>query len=123
MFCDDAIIQTLNKTYRNKDEPTDILSFPASDVSFTCEHVLCHAPEYETCAVMFYAGDIVISLDTLKENAAYFNVAEDEELRRLIIHGILHLAGGDHRTNNPDEAMLILQEEILSLLKGERILS
>jgi rRNA maturation RNase YbeY len=64
-------------------------------------------------------GDIVISLETLKTNAAYFHVDEDEELRRLIIHGILHLAGFDHPTNNPEEPMLVLQEKILS--NGEKI--
>jgi probable rRNA maturation factor len=71
--------------------------------------------------VRFLPGDIVISLDTLRENARYFQIPEDEELRRLIIHGILHLDGMDHNSTSATEPMLVLQEEILSNLKDERI--
>jgi probable rRNA maturation factor len=66
--------------------------------------------------------DIVISLDTLKENARRFNVSEDEELRRLLIHGILHLDGMDHKTNEETEPMLLLQEEIITEFAEERIM-
>jgi probable rRNA maturation factor len=68
------------------------------------------------------AGDIVISIKNLQENSKYFKVSEDEELRRLLVHGILHLAGEDHESNSPEEAMLRRQEEILARLGGESIL-
>jgi probable rRNA maturation factor len=68
----------------------------------------------------YLPGDIVISLDALRENAGFFKVSEDEELRRLIIHGILHLAGNDHASNDPGEPMLVKQENILETI-GERI--
>jgi len=61
----------------------------------------------------FNAGDIVISLDSLRSNAETFNVTMNEELKRLLIHGILHLSGMDHSDNDPQQEMLQLQEKIL----------
>jgi probable rRNA maturation factor len=76
----------------------------------------------ETRRGRYFPGDIVISLETLEENAAYFKVEPDEELRRLLVHGILHLDGMDHETNEKGESMLQLQEKVLAELAGERIL-
>ena len=103
VFCRDAFIRELNKTYRHIDSPTDVLSFEQSD-----EY------EDEDKNRRFNAGDIVISLDSLRSNAETFNVAMNEELKRLLIHGILHLSGMDHSDNNPQQEMLQLQEKILS---------
>ena len=61
-------------------------------------------------------GDILICPEVLKRNAASFNVPEEEELRRLLIHGVLHLSGENHSTNDPTEPMLVHQERILSKL-------
>ena len=110
LFCDDDFIQTLNRDYRQKDEPTDVLSFPLGDTV-----------EQEGDSV-FLAGDIVISLPALQRNAVDFSVTPNEELKRLIVHGLLHLSGMDHTTNAPDEPMLALQETILAQLSGEQIL-
>jgi probable rRNA maturation factor len=98
LFCDNLYIKSLNAQYRHKDEPTDVLSFPLGETG---------------PGGRFLAGDIVISLDALEENARFFKVSADEELRRLLVHGILHLAGYDHATNSSDEPMLVLQEKIL----------
>ncbi|AEF84948.1 conserved hypothetical protein [Treponema primitia ZAS-2] len=112
LFCNNAYIQSLNKQYRTIDEPTDVLSFElGSEV------------QGEAGETRFLPGDIIVSLETLAENAEYFQVSRDEELRRLLIHGILHLDGMDHKTNQGEEPMLELQERILSELSGERILS
>ena len=111
LFCDDKTIKELNHQYRNKNEPTDILSFNLGETVKDEEKTV------------FLPGDIVISLDTLKENAQYFNTPEDEELRRLLIHGILHLDGMDHETLEKTEPMLELQEKILNKLKTEQIIS
>jgi len=111
LLCGDETIKALNARYRNKDEPTDVLSFELG--------------AEETCAdgsIRCFPGDIVISLETLRENARYFQTSEDEELRRLLIHGILHLNGMDHESNDSAEPMIVLQERILEKLKGERIL-
>jgi probable rRNA maturation factor len=104
VFCDDAYMKELNSSYRNKDEATDILTFSESDSDW----------DFETeVNELSYAGDIAISVETLKKNSEYFKVDESEELKRLMIHGILHLKGMDHDTNNDDEDMIILQEKIL----------
>jgi probable rRNA maturation factor len=108
LFCSNLFIQELNKRYRNKDEATDVLSFPQGDTIA------------EEDGEHFIAGDIIISPETLLENAAYFKVSIDEELRRLLIHGILHLNGLDHATNAPTEPMLQLQEKILQQINNPR---
>jgi probable rRNA maturation factor len=109
MLCSDKIITELNAKYRNKNEPTDILSFTQD----------CQQDEENA---VYLPGDIVISLDSMRENTKYFAVNEDEELRRLVIHGILHLDGMDHETLDEKEPMLILQEKILGSLNDEHIL-
>jgi probable rRNA maturation factor len=110
LFCGGGYIKALNARYRNKNEATDVLSFALGETVETEK-----GPRY-------LPGDIVISLETLDENARYFGVSGDEELRRLLVHGILHLDGMDHGTNKPGEPMLRLQEKILTELAGERIL-
>lgn len=110
LFCDNAYIRSLNARFRGADEATDVLSF-----------VLGEKTE-EGGRPRFLPGDLVISLETLSENARYFEVSQDEELRRLLIHGILHLDGLDHDTNDPAQPMLRLQEKILAELSGARII-
>ncbi|HQB54701.1 MAG TPA: rRNA maturation RNase YbeY [Sphaerochaeta sp.] len=102
-FVGDATIQQLNRQYRNLDEPTDVLSFPQEEGEgfFGPVRIL---------------GDIVISLDTMERNALLFDVEPSIELQRLLIHGVLHLLGRDHATNEEREEMLLLQEKILGHL-------
>lgn len=111
LVCDDAFIRDLNARYREKDEATDVLSFEQGSAYTTPEG-----------GERWLAGDIAISLEALARNAADFGVTEDEELRRLIVHGILHLSGHDHADNDPAQPMLRLQEETLASLASERIL-
>jgi len=111
MFCSNEVIREYNKNYRNINKPTDILSFSIGEVSYL--------PAGES---NFWYGDIAISLDTMRANAADFKVSEDEELRRLLVHGILHLDGMNHRTNKKNEPMLVYQEKILSEFGGEKII-
>ena len=106
LFCGNKRITELNMQYRNENEATDVLSFTIG----------------EEKQGRYIAGDIVISLETMEENALYFGVSSDEELRRLIIHGILHLDNMDHQTNDAHEPMLKLQENILAELTGVNIL-
>ena len=106
LFCGNRRITELNMQYRKENEATDVLSFTLG----------------EQRKGRYMAGDIVISLETMKENAAYFGVSPEEELRRLLIHGILHLNNMDHETNESHEPMLELQETILAELTGEHIL-
>jgi len=110
LICGDKTMTELNSQYRGKAEPTDILSFNLGETMEDGERTV------------YLPGDIVISLDTLRENARYFQIPEDEELRRLLIHGILHLDGMDHKTSEKQEPMLVLQEEILLRLNNEHII-
>ena len=110
LFCDDAFIQNLNKQYRDIDSPTDVLSFEQGDEYFD-----------DAGETRFMAGDIVISLDSLRFNAEEFNVEINEELKRLIVHGILHLNGMDHLDNSPEQEMLKFQEELLMQYKNMEI--
>ncbi|HUX39805.1 MAG TPA: rRNA maturation RNase YbeY [Rectinemataceae bacterium] len=103
LFCDDAFIRTLNRDYREKDEATDVLSFGQGDT---------YANEAGEERIL--AGDIVISLQALDRNVAEFSVPRGEELRRLVLHGILHLSGMDHEDNDATQPMLVMQERLLA---------
>ena len=113
-FVTDNEIQELNREYREIDAPTDILTFrlddaPSFPISFDEEDV-----DFLNNEEM---GDIFISLDTMRRNAEEFGVKNEEELSRLLLHGILHLRGLDHKTNDFEkEEMLKEQEEVLTKL-------
>lgn len=115
-FCNDDYIRELNKNYRNIDSSTDVLSFENGE-KYSDEQ-----------GEWFCAGDIVISLETLPVNAQYFDENKDDELKRLLVHGILHLNGFDHGEEHleigkePQCEMLILQEKILKKLEDEKII-
>ena len=103
-FVDSQEIQNLNRDYRAKDEVTDILTFSQED-----------GEEFPSFVEEKEYGDVFINLDRMKENAHEFSSSEREELLRLCLHGLLHLTGHDHATNDFEkEEMLILQEELLS---------
>jgi probable rRNA maturation factor len=106
LFTDDAYMQNLNFEYRGIDSPTDVLSF-----SQVQESIPFDTPDTAVSSILL--GDIIISIETLNSNADSFKVDYDEELKRLLIHGILHLTGMDHDTNDGSEKMLQLQERIL----------
>lgn len=128
ILCNDRFIRNLNSRYRGKDEPTDVLSFPQFDAATgkrATQDAISSADTPNRRVPngdgTYYAGDIVISLDTLSKNASHFHVGEEEELKRLTVHGLLHLAGHDHGTNGPEQPMLTLQEATLLRLTEERI--
>lgn len=88
-------IQRLNKTFRRKDKPTDVISFPSEAEGI--------------------AGDIAISLDIARANGRQLGHGTLTELKVLILHGILHLAGMDHERDNGQMAR---REERLRLQLG-----
>jgi probable rRNA maturation factor len=88
---DDAAIRELNRDHRGKDEATDVLSFPL--LSF--ETPATRAPQDDT-EVERMIGDVVISVDTAKRQAADYDAPLQREVERLLIHGILHVLGHDH---------------------------
>ena len=116
LLCDDEFIKQLNSRYRDRNESTDVLSFAIHADSG--ENNFSAPSSYDTIV----AGDIVISLETWERQARDLEVDRGEELKRLMVHGILHLAGLDHRSDNFErEEMLKKQEHILRKLTGEII--
>lgn len=102
LLTDDQGITALNREYRHRDEPTDVLSFSAAD-----------SPEDPVL------GDVVISLERVERQAEDFSVPFEEEIRRVTVHAILHLLGMEHdSTDLASEPMLQRQEQILTTLGG-----
>jgi len=111
LVCSTKRMAEINQEFRGKSAPTDVLSFPQVD---SAAEIPASGP--------FLAGDIVLCPEFIRTNAADFDVGDDEELRRVIIHGVLHLSGLDHATNDVQkEPMLQEQERLLSLLEKENI--
>lgn len=108
-FVAEENMRSVNREYRNIDDSTDILSFSAEDES--------EGPFITAGRRKRILGDILICPEVLKRNAKTFNVSENEELRRLLIHGVLHLSGENHSTNDASEPMLIHQETLLKKLE------
>jgi len=117
-FVSDETMRNLNQTYREKDESTDILSFPqqSEDDLFPMMDNDENEDEYQGPEIL---GDMVISLESMLRNCEAFEVDPAEELVRLLIHGALHLLGEDHDTNEIAEPMLQQQERLLNVLRKE----
>lgn len=107
-FINEVNMKRMNRKFRDIDDSTDILSFAAED-----DDGFGFISAGRRKRVL---GDMLICPEVLRRNAQIFKVTENEELRRLLIHGVLHLSGENHQTNNPSEPMLIKQEKILSKL-------
>ena len=105
-FCDNEYIRKLNKKYRDKDKATDVLSFPIyDDGNF----------DPTECISGAVLGDIVISLERAKEQAAEIGNSFLHEVAFLAIHSTLHLLGYDHeRSAEEEEAQCIAQREIIT---------
>ena len=96
LFCDDAYLIEVNRTYLDHDTYTDIITF---------DYV-----EGDTIS-----GDILISVERVKENAQLFNTTFDQELHRVIIHGVLHLLGQGDKTEEDAAAMRKKENDSLAL--------
>ena len=106
LLTDDRQIQEINKKYLNRDRATDVIAFslregPFSDIN------------------PFLLGDVVISLETACDQAQQNGVKLEEETKRLLIHGILHLVGYDHEVSNEQALAMRLKEEELFAKKIE----
>jgi probable rRNA maturation factor len=102
ILVDDDAMRDLNKTWRGKDKPTNVLSFPAPR-GLTM-------PPGETAPL----GDIAMSYDTLAMEAVRDHKTLSDHLQHLFIHGLLHLLGHDHETETEALEMEALEVEILS---------
>lgn len=91
---DDRAIARLNRRYRRRAKPTDVLSFPASNGRRTGT----------------YRGDIAISVETARRQARRYGHGMEEEIKLLTLHGVLHLLGYDHET---DQGQMNRRERLL----------
>jgi len=93
-LADDATVQGLNRDYRAKDKPTNVLSFPAA-----------HGP---------LLGDVIVAHETLMREAVEEGIPAADHLAHLTIHGLLHLLGYDHETEADALRMEALETSILA---------
>lgn len=96
LFCDDAYLIEVNRTYLNHDTYTDIITF-----------------DYVVGDII--SGDIMISVERVKENASQFNTSFEQELHRVIIHGVLHLLGQKDKSESEAAEMRKKEEAALVL--------
>lgn len=103
----DSDIQQLNLQYRNIDAPTDVLAFPAEFTDPESGHR--------------YLGDIIISYERAGDQAQSSQHPLEDELRLLIVHGVLHLLGYDHDQIDQQDEMWSAQYQILELLGANAV--
>ena len=106
VLCDNTYIHELNKTYRNIDRPTDVLSFALNEG----EEEGYDGPDTKLL------GDIVISLDKTREQADEYGHSFERELAYLTVHGMLHILGYDHMTDEDKTEMRKEEEFVLHRL-------
>ena len=102
VIVDNEKIREINKTYRNKDSVTDVISFAFEEVK-----------DVEYSDVRFL-GEIYISYERCKEQASDFGHSVRREFCYLAVHGLLHLLGYDHMNESDKKVMRALEEEILN---------
>jgi probable rRNA maturation factor len=102
MLTDDAHIRELNRTWRGKDKPTNVLSFPA--------------PEQPGLAGPRHLGDIALAYETLVRESEEESKELAHHFAHLIVHGVLHLLGYDHETEAEAEIMEALEVKALATL-------
>lgn len=108
---DDGEVQQLNREYRGVDRPTDVLSFPQGEPVGDSFPLVGPAPRP--------LGDIVISGDRVRAQAADYGHSQRRELAYLAVHGLLHLLGFDHETEPDRERMRDAEESALAEIPRE----
>ena len=104
---DNDYIHDINRTYRHKDAPTDVISFAFLDDNPERDN-LFHSKK------MVVLGEIYISKDKAKEQAMEYGHSLEREMKFLFVHGLLHLLGYDHMKKEDEKVMFRLQDEILA---------
>lgn len=99
---DDALVRSLNKTYRAKDKPTNVLSFPFS------------APAGAPKEAARGLGDVILAAETLQREAADLGIPPVHHLQHLVVHGLLHLLGHDHLEEAEAQQMEAIETAVLA---------
>lgn len=120
LFAGRQKIGELNAEYRGKEAPTDVLSFPIFQDLEELSAEVDFLPDGQPLLI----GDIVVCIDVAAENARSDGIPLEQELRLLVVHGILHLLGFDHEGESELEKqraaeMRQRESELLSLLSGQ----
>lgn len=101
IFCDDEYLHKINLEYLNHDTLTDIISF-----DYTMGNEI--------------SGDVFVSVERVKDNAKDFNVVFDEELKRVLVHGVLHYCGYKDKGEAEEQLMRSKEDEKIALFHVER---
>ena len=99
-FIGDSRMKQLNEMFRQKDSTTDVLSFPHEPDPFESKSYAFTRDNQTPKAKHTFLGDIVISAEQAQKQAAENGLTLDIEIKQLILHGLLHLCGYDHETDN-----------------------
>lgn len=101
IFCSDPYLLDINRKYLGHDYYTDIITF-------------------DYCEGDLLSGDLFISIDTVRDNAAFYGTTFENELHRVIVHGVLHLIGYDDHSDADTAAMRAAENRALALLAAMR---
>lgn len=112
VLCDDRTIHTLNRDYREKDRPTDVLAFAVR------EAIGAHVPE--SAMPKGVLGDVVISVPTAARQAKAARRSTEDEIAMLLAHGLLHLLGRDHRDRTEERRMTAMTDALRSTTVSRR---
>ncbi len=116
VITDDKTIRSLNRRFRKKDKPTDVLSFPqleASELRAARARLRRNTFGKQANHPPYLLGDIVISLDTARRQASRLQIALPLHMRKLLIHGFLHLLGYDHEKSLAEAQRMFARERVL----------
>ena len=116
---DDEVIRVINREQRSKDMSTDVLSFPtvnypAGKTAGSCQERLKR--EYDPDAGACVLGDIIISMDHVRAQAQQYGHSIQRESGYLITHGLFHLMGYDHMTDEDKPVMRAMEEKALQAI-------
>ena len=113
VLADDALVQTLNRDYRDKDKPTNVLSFALlDDLDDTDESTDDVLARDEGMPILI--GDVILAFETVQREALEQGKSFGDHLTHLVIHGVLHLLGYDHQSDPDADRMERLETSILA---------
>lgn len=122
-MADDREIQKINREIRNIDVATDVLSFPTVNYRqgrTAGQSGLRLKKEYDSELNVCFLGDVILSVDHVKAQAAEYGHSEEREAAYLLVHGICHLMGYDHNTKEEQAAMRVMEEKALAMMNMGR---
>lgn len=112
VICNDSFIHRLNRDFRKKDKPTDVLAFATEEAMIV--------PLQGHLQIPRLLGDVVISVETAKRQAIEHNWMLETEVVHLLAHGVLHLLGYDHATKREERRMSARTDALRSVVRPQK---